>query len=67
MTLTCGVEGASVVAAAPSARAGIVFRTAARMVGLHPELEQQVQPYKSELKVPGRGITPMPTGRTETP
>jgi phage terminase large subunit-like protein len=56
--LMLGEEGATVVVAATDERqAGIVFRTAARMVELHPELAKRVQPYKSELKVPRRGAS----------
>ena len=50
--LMLGDEGATFVAATDERQVGIVFRTAARMVELHPELERRVQPYKSELKVP---------------
>lgn len=56
--LLCGEEGASVVVAATDERqAGIVFRIAARMVELHPDLERRVQPYKDRLVVPGRGAS----------
>lgn len=56
--LMTGGEGASVVVAATDERqAGIVFRTAARMVELHPALASRVQPYKSELRVPKRGAS----------
>ena len=56
--LMLGEEGASVVVAATDERqAGIVFRTATRMVELHPELERRVQPYKTELRVPRRGAS----------
>lgn len=56
--LTLGEEGASVVVAATDERqAGIVFRAAARMVELHPELESRVQTYKDRLVVPERGAS----------
>lgn len=51
-------EGASVVVAAVDERqAQIIFRTASRMVELHPELLARVQVYRSELRVPARGAT----------
>lgn len=56
--LMLGEEGASVVVAAVDERqAGIVFKTAARMVELSPELESRVQVYADRLVVPGRGAT----------
>jgi phage terminase large subunit-like protein len=56
--LMCGDEGATVIVAAVDERqAGIVFGIAARMVELCDELENRVQPYKTELKVPGRGAS----------
>lgn len=55
--MTAG-EGASVVVAAVDERqAGIIFRTAARMVEMHPDLLARVQVYRSELRVPARGAT----------
>jgi phage terminase large subunit-like protein len=54
--LMLGAEGASVVVAATDERqAGLCFRTAARMVELHPELEARVQVYQDRLAVPARG------------
>ena len=54
--LMLGEEGASVVVAAVDERqAGIVFKTAARMVELSEELESRVQVYADRLVVPGRG------------
>ena len=56
--LMLGEEGSTVVVAATDERqASIVFRTAARMVELHPELAGRVQVYKTELRVPGRGAS----------
>jgi phage terminase large subunit-like protein len=56
--LMLGEEGATVIVAAVDERqAGIVFRTAARMVELHPELLARVQVYKTELRVPHRGAS----------
>jgi phage terminase large subunit-like protein len=56
--LLLGEEGASVVVAATDERqAGIVFKTAARMVELHPELASRVQLYKDHMRVPARGAT----------
>lgn len=56
--LMLGEVGASVVVAAVDERqAGIVFKTAARMVELSPELESRVQRYADRLVVPGRGST----------
>lgn len=56
--LMLGEEGASVVVAAVDERqAGIVFKTAARMVELSEELESRVQVYADRLVVPGRGAT----------
>ncbi len=55
--LMLGEEGAAVVVAATDERqAGIVFRTAARMVELH-DLASRVQMCKTELRVPGRGAS----------
>lgn len=56
--LLLGDEGAVVVVAATDERqAGLVFRTAARMVELHGDLARRVQPYKTELRVPRRGAS----------
>lgn len=56
--LMCGEEGASVVVAATDERqAGIVYRAAARMVELNPELLSRVQVFKGELRVPERGAS----------
>ena len=45
------------VAATDERQAGIVFRTAVRMVELHPELETRVVPYQDRLVVPERGAS----------
>jgi phage terminase large subunit-like protein len=56
--LMLGDEGASVVVAATDERqAGIVFKTAARMVELHPELASRVQVFKDRLYVPERAAS----------
>lgn len=56
--LMLGEEGASVVVAAVDERqAGIVFRTAARMVELSEPLAGRVQVYKDRLAVPERGAS----------
>ncbi|TYL55750.1 terminase [Nocardioides sp. BGMRC 2183] len=56
--LMLGEEGASVVVAAVDERqAGIIFKTATRMVELHPELAARVQTYKDRLVVPERGAS----------
>jgi phage terminase large subunit-like protein len=56
--LLLGDEGAVVVVTATDERqASLVFRTAVRMVELHPELERRVQPFRTELRVPGRGAS----------
>jgi len=56
--LMLGEEGASVVVAATDERqAGIVFKTAARMVELHDDLASRVQVYKDRLVVPERGAS----------
>jgi phage terminase large subunit-like protein len=53
-----GGEGATVVVAASDERqAGLIFRTAARMIELHDELAARVQVFKSELRVPDRGAS----------
>lgn len=53
-----GGEGASVVVAATDERqAGIVFRTAARMVELCDDLASRVQVFKDRLYVPERGAS----------
>ena len=53
-----GGEGTSVIVAAVDERqAGIVFRVAARMVELHPELERRVLIFKDRLEVPSRGAS----------
>ena len=52
--LMLGEEGSTVVVAATDERqAGIVFRTAIRMVEPHDDLASRVQMYKTELRVPG--------------
>lgn len=54
--LLLGQEGASVVVVAYDERqAGIVFKTAVRMVELHEDLASRVQIYQDRLKVPERG------------
>ena len=57
--LLLGDEGAAVVVAATDERqAGIVFRTAVRMVELHPELDAAgCSRIKTELRVPRRGAS----------
>ncbi|HEY0888673.1 MAG TPA: terminase large subunit [Nocardioides sp.] len=56
--LMLGEEGASVVVAAVDERqAGIVFKTAARMVELSEDLASRVQVYKDRLYVPERGAS----------
>lgn len=56
--LMLGEEGASVVVAATDERqAGIVFKTAARMVELSEEMAGRVQVYKDRLYVPERAAT----------
>ena len=56
--LLLGDEGAVVVVTATDERqASLVFRTAVRMVELHPELERRVQPFRTELRVPRRGAS----------
>ena len=56
--LMLGEEGSTVVVAATDERqAGIVFRTAVRMVVPHDDLASRVQMYKTELRVPGRGAS----------
>src|SRR5699024_8683444 len=56
--LMLGAEGASVVVAATDERqAGIVFRTAARMVELSEDLSSRIVPYKDRLVVPERGAS----------
>ena len=56
--LMLGEEGASVVVAATDERqAGIVFRTAARMVELNEDLASRVQTFKDRLYVPERGAS----------
>ena len=56
--LMLGEEGASVVVAATDERqAGIVFRTAARMVELNEDLAGRVQTFKDRLYVPERGAS----------
>ena len=56
--LMLGDEGASVVAAATDERqAGIVFKTAARMVELNTDLTSRVQVFKDRLYVPERGAS----------
>ena len=66
--LLLGDEGAVVVVTATDERqASLVFRTAVRMVELHPELERRVQPFRTELRVPRRGAVSVSAGRAETP
>lgn len=56
--LMLGEEGASVVVAATDERqAGIVFRTAARMVELNEDLSTRVQVFKDRLYVPERAAS----------
>ncbi|EXF24275.1 terminase [Nesterenkonia sp. AN1] len=56
--LILGEEGASVVVAAVNEQqAGIVFRTAARMVELNEDLSTRVHIFKDRLEVPGKGST----------
>jgi phage terminase large subunit-like protein len=56
--LMLGEEGASVVVVAVDERqAGIVFKTAARMVELHEDLSSRVQVFKDRLYVPERGAS----------
>ncbi|RIK16412.1 MAG: terminase [Acidobacteria bacterium] len=56
--LLLGEEGASVVVAATDERqAGIVFRTAARMVELSEEISGRVQVFRDRLYVPERGAS----------
>ena len=56
--LMLGEEGASVVVAATDERqAGIVFKTAARMVELNEDLSSRVQVFKDRLYVPERGAS----------
>ena len=56
--LMLGEEGASVVVAATDERqAGIVFKTAARMVELSEDLSSRVQVFKDRLYVPERGAS----------
>ncbi|ROR92594.1 hypothetical protein [Nocardioides aurantiacus] len=56
--LMLGEEGASVVVAEVDERqAGIVVRTAARMVELSEDLSSRVQVYKDRLAVPERGAS----------
>lgn len=56
--LMLGEEGASVVVAATDERqAGIVFKTAARMVELHEDLSSRVQVFKDRLYIPERGAS----------
>lgn len=56
--LMLGEEGASVVVAATDERqAGIVFKTAARMVELNEDLLSRVQVFKDRLYVPERGAS----------
>lgn len=56
--LMLGEEGASVVVAATDERqAGIVFKTAARMVELNEDLLGRVQVFKDRLYVPERGAS----------
>ena len=53
-----GEEGASVVVAATDERqAGIVFKTASRMVELNEDLASRVQVFKDRLVVPERGAS----------
>lgn len=56
--LLLGEEGASVVVAATDERqAGIVFKTAARMVELNEELSSRIQVFKDRLSIPDRGAS----------
>lgn len=56
--LMLGDEGAAVVVAATDERqAGLCFKTAARMVELHPDLAGRVQVYQDRLVVPERGAS----------
>ncbi|WP_137120919.1 terminase large subunit domain-containing protein [Segeticoccus rhizosphaerae] len=56
--LFLGEEGASVVVAATDERqAGIVFKTAARMVELSEDLSSRCQVFKGQLYIPERGAT----------
>jgi phage terminase large subunit-like protein len=56
--LMLGEEGASVVVAATDERqAGIVFKTAARMVELNEDLASRVQVFKDRLYVPERAAS----------
>ena len=56
--LLLGDEGASVVVAATDERqAGIVFKTASRMVELNEELSSRIQVFKDRLSVPDRGAS----------
>jgi len=56
--LLAGEEGAQVVVVATDERqAGISFRTASRMVELHPALEARVQLYQDHMTVPARGAS----------
>jgi phage terminase large subunit-like protein len=56
--LMLGEEGAQVVVAACDERqASIVFKAAARMVELQPELEARVQVYADRLTVPARAAS----------
>jgi phage terminase large subunit-like protein len=56
--LLAGEEGAQVVVVATDERqAGISFRTASRMVELHPDLERRVQLYQDHMAVPARGAS----------
>ncbi|QIX27508.1 terminase [Nocardioides sp. JQ2195] len=53
-----GEEGASVVVAATDERqAGIVFKTAARMVELNEDLQSRCQVFKDRLYIPERGAS----------
>jgi len=53
-----GEEGASVVVAATDERqAGIVFKTAARMVELNEDLASRCQVFKDRLYIPERGAS----------
>lgn len=53
-----GEEGASVVVAATDERqAGIVFKTAARMVELNEDLSSRCQVFKDRLYIPERGAS----------
>lgn len=54
--LMLGQEGASVVVVAYDERqAGIIFKTAVRMVELNEDLAARVQVYQDKLRVPSRG------------